>query len=234
MRRTKHQNIERVVAVASQLEELVQEVVFVGGAAAGLLVTDPAVGDIRSTIDVDVIVEVTTLAKYYNFQERLRSKGFRESMEDGVICRWRSKEILLDVMPTDQQILGFSNRWYIDAVRHAQFISVEGVALRMVTAPYFLGTKLEAFYGRGKGDYMSSRDIEDLIVLLDGRPEIVEDVKGAEKAIKQYLGENFKELLADEEFLDALAGHLPPDEASQKRVSIIEERMKQIANLGSQ
>lgn len=133
MPRTKHQNIERVIAVASQLEELVQEVVFVGGAAAELLVTDPAVGDIRATIDVDVIVEVTTLAKYYNFQERLRSKGFRESMEDGVICRWRSKEILLDVMLTDEQVLGFSNKWCIDAVRYAQFISVEGVALRNET-----------------------------------------------------------------------------------------------------
>jgi hypothetical protein len=33
----------------------------------------------------------------------------------------------------------------------------------MVTAPYFLATKIEAFYGRGKKDFLASHDMEDII-----------------------------------------------------------------------
>jgi predicted nucleotidyltransferase len=231
MRRHLDQNIERVLAVARQLGELAQEVVFVGGAATGLLVTDPAIADVRPTIDVDVIVEVISHVDYFRLQERLREKGFRESMQEEVICRWKYKEILLDVMPTDERILGFSNRWYAEAFRNAQDIVIDGMTIRLVGAPYFLGTKLEAFYGRGKADYMASHDLEDLITVLDGRVEIVEEVQQTEEKIKRYLADQFKLILEKDEFLDALPGHLPPDEASQQRVLIVEDRMRQIADI---
>jgi hypothetical protein len=98
--RRHYQNVERIIAVARQLGELAQKVVFAGGASTGLLITDPVFPDVRPTIDIDVIVEVITLADYHRLQRRLREKGFRESMEDGVICRWKFKEILVDFMPT--------------------------------------------------------------------------------------------------------------------------------------
>ena len=97
-------------------------------------------------------------------------------MKNGVICRWRFKEILVDFMPTDERILGFSNRWYTDAFRNAHNFSIEGLTLKLIRAPYFLGTKLEAFYGRGKNDYMVSHDMEDFIALIDGRLEIVDEI----------------------------------------------------------
>jgi hypothetical protein len=231
MRRHLDQNIERVLAVARQLGELAQEVVFVGGAATGLLVTDPAIADVRPTIDVDVIVEVISHVDYFRLQERLREKGFRESMQEEVICRWKYKEILLDVMPTDERILGFSNRWYAEAFRNPQDIVIDGMAIKLIRALYFLGTKLEAFYGRGKADYMASHDMEDLITVLDGRVEIVEEVQQSEEGIKRYLAEQFRRLLEKDEFLDALPGHLAPDEASQQRVPIVEDRMRQIADI---
>jgi len=40
-----------------------------------------------------------------------------------------------------------------------------------------------------------------------------------------------KQLLENDEFLDALPAHLPPDPASQQRVSIIEDRMRLIAEM---
>ena len=205
--------------------------VFAGGAATGLLVTDPAIPDVRPTIDVDVIVEVISHADYFRLQERLREKGFGESMEEEVICRWKYKEIILDVMPTDERILGFSNRWYAEAFRNAQDIVIDGMTIKLIRAPYFLGTKLEAFSGRGKADYMASHDLEDLITVLDGRVEIVEEVQQSEEKIKRYLADQFKLLLEKDEFLDALPGHLPPDEASQQRLPIVENRMRQIADI---
>ena len=35
-----------------------------------------------------------------------------------------------------------------------------GLRIRVVTAPYFLATKLEAFRGRKRGDYANSHDLE--------------------------------------------------------------------------
>lgn len=231
MRRYRFQNVERILAVVRQLGELSQEVVFAGGAATGFLITDPAIPDVRPTIDIDIIVEVITRTDYYRLEQRLREKGFRESIDDKVICRWRYKEIFLDVMPTDERILGFSNRWYADAFRNAQDIVIEGLTFKLIKAIYFLGTKLEAFYGRGKGDYMASHDMEDFIAVLDGRLEIVEDIRESDKEIKSYLADQFKQLLENDEFLDALPGHLPPDEASQRRIPIVEDRMRQIVEM---
>ena len=229
--RRHNQNVERIKAVARHLEDLLQKMVFAGGAVTGLLITDPAFPDVRPTIDIDVIVEVINLTDYYKLQQRLREKGFRESMEDGVICRWRFREILVDFMPTEERILGFSNRWYADAFHNAQNFSIEGMMLKLIRAPYFLGSKLEAFHGRGKSDYMVSHDMEDFIAVIDGRLEIVEEILSSHEKIKNYLADHCKQLLEIDEFLDALPAHLPPDQASQQRVSIIEERMRLIAEM---
>jgi len=229
--RRHYQNIERIMTVARRLEDLLQNVVFAGGAVTDLLITDPAFPDIRPTIDIDVIVDVISLIDYYRFQRRLREKGFRESMEDGVICRWKFREILVDVMPTDERILGFSNRWYTDAFHNAQNFSIKGMTIKLIRAPYFLGTKLEAFYGRGKSDYMVSHDMEDFIAVLDGSFEIVEEISASHEKIKNYLVDHCKQLLENDEFLDALPAHLPPDQASQQRVLIIEDRMRLISEM---
>ena len=62
---------------------------FVGGAVAGLLITDPAMPPIRSTQDVDVVCSVVTLADYYRIGEQLRERGFMEDARPGAPhCRW--------------------------------------------------------------------------------------------------------------------------------------------------
>lgn len=92
---------------ASVLGDLVDEVVFVGGATITLWITDPAAPPPRPTKDVDVIVEVATRADYYAFEERLRALGLAD--DDDVICRWQHREsgLILDAMPTDAALLGF-------------------------------------------------------------------------------------------------------------------------------
>jgi len=229
MNRSRYQSISRVVDVARRLGELAGQCVFVGGAATGLLLTDPAVANVRPTLDVDVIVELVTRAEFYKFQDALRGRGFVEDCESGVICRWRHESIVLDVMPTDPEILGFANRWYPNAVRVAREYALDGVWLRCVSPAYFLATKLEAFHGRGKGDYMLSRDMEDFIAVLDGRLEIVADVAGADGEVQAFLAQQVVALLADDDFIDALPGHLPGDAANQQRVPLLVERMERIA-----
>jgi hypothetical protein len=59
--------------------------------------------------------------------------------------------------------------------------------IRVVTAPYFLATKIEAFKGRGRGDFLASHDLEDLIYVIDGRSTIVEEVQTATPLLREYL-----------------------------------------------
>jgi hypothetical protein len=82
-------NLEILKLAVGQLGELIGEMVFLGGCATGLLVTDPAADPIRTTDDVDAIVDVATRAQYYQLSERLRQHGFSEDTSEGApVCRW--------------------------------------------------------------------------------------------------------------------------------------------------
>ncbi len=106
-------NIEMLEAAVERLGSLSDELVFLGGCATGLLITDPAAPPLRVTRDVDVMVEVATLAGYHKFNEKLRKRGFVEDRRpEAPICRWQAGEIILDVMPTDPALLGFGNIWF--------------------------------------------------------------------------------------------------------------------------
>lgn len=79
-------------------------------------------------------------------------------------------------MPVDEHVLGFSNRWYPAAIEAAQTLEIAEHDVRVVIPALFIATKLEAFHGRGDGDVVSSHDLEDIVAVLDGRPEIAADV----------------------------------------------------------
>src|SRR2546427_11503369 len=116
------------------LQPLLDELVFVGGCATGLLITDPAAGGIRPTKDVDTIAEVASYAEYAKLSEKLRALNLKEDSREGApTCRWRHGDLTIDVMPTDERILGFSNRWYAPAITSAQSLKVAGARIRIVT-----------------------------------------------------------------------------------------------------
>jgi hypothetical protein len=113
-------NLELLELAAERLRQLLPEIVFVGGCATGLLIDDPAAAPVRGTYDVDIIAEIGSYAEYTVFSERLRGLGFKEDSREGAPrCRWTHGALTLDVMPLDSQVLGFSNRWYPDALRTA-------------------------------------------------------------------------------------------------------------------
>lgn len=230
---TRDINIGMIAAVARHLGELRDKVVFVGGCATGLFVTDPAMPEVRATQDVDVIVEVASRLDYYRLEEELRQRGFKQDMtENAPVCRWLVDRIKVDVMPTQEEILGFSNRWYLPAIKEAIPVLLKGdLTIRLVTPPHFLATKIEAFKGRGHGDYMASHDMEDLVTVLDGRPEIVSEIRASAGDLKGFLSQTFKGLLTNDAFLDALPGHLSPDRASQARLPLLIKRLREIAEM---
>ena len=67
MHRITNPNLEILEAAAELLDELIDQLVFLGGCATGLLLTDMAAPPIRTTQDVDVITEVATMTKYISW-----------------------------------------------------------------------------------------------------------------------------------------------------------------------
>ena len=227
-------NLELLELAAERLRQLLPEIVFVGGCATGLLIDDPAAAHVRGTYDVDVIAEIGSYAEYAVFSDRLRALGFKEDTREGApLCRWTHGALTLDVMPLDSQVLGFSNRWYPDALHTAGNVRLPGgLLIRAINAPYFLGTKLEAFKGRGKQDYLASHDLEDFMAVVDGRQSLIAEVKGASAKLKIYIADAVRLLLNEPRFLDALPGYLLPDEASQARIAQLLSKLHELRNLG--
>jgi predicted nucleotidyltransferase len=216
-----------------RLGELADKFVFVGGCATGLLVTAVRSHAVRVTIDVDVVTQVATLGDYYTISAELEKKGFRQSRsEDAPLCRWIADGLQLDVVPTDPKILGFSNRWYSVAAETAQLFELNPQQrIRLITAPLFLATKLDAFSDRGRGDFWTSHDLEDFVTIVDGRPELEDELHAAPLAVRKHLSESIANLMANSGFVLALAGHLPTDAGSQARLPILRRRLLTIASM---
>ena len=120
MRSVQNPNLRILEGAVEQLGPLADRMVFLGGCATDLLLTDAAAPPIRATLDVDVITEVATLGDYHRLAARLRERGFREDQSPGApICRWVSDLVVLDVMPTKPELLGFGNEWYEPALAAA-------------------------------------------------------------------------------------------------------------------
>jgi len=214
-------NVVLLERVAEQLgRALLEQLVFVGGAVAGVLITDPALPEIRPTQDVDVICSVIARSDYHELGRQLRQRGFQEDSRPGApLCRWCIDDLILDLMPAQSEILGFSNRWYPLALETAQLQGLpSGRSIRVVTAPVFLATKLQAFHGRGKGDYLFSHDLEDLMAVVDGRASLLEECRLSPPELRNDLAAQFRDLLNTPAFLEALPAFLPPDQASQQRL----------------
>ena len=216
---------------AERLGSLRKEVVFVGGAVVGLLLTDPAAREPRPTLDVDVIVEVGSTLDYYRLEDSLRGLGFMNATE-GPICRFRHGKLILDVMPTSEDVLGFGNPWYASASAKAQPCDLgQGMDVRLISAVHFIATKFVAFESATRedhGDYLLSRDFEDIVAVLDGREDIVSEVSASDPELRNFVRERARFHLAAFGFDEGVAAHLEVDAASQARVGIVLRRLREI------
>ncbi len=98
----------------------------------------------------------------------------------------------------------------------------------LVTPPYFVATKLEAFIGRGGGDYLMSHDLEDAVAVIDGNPDFPQQVQACAVELREYLAGRFQELLDDSAFRQALPGYLPSDIASQAGLPSLLQRLEEL------
>lgn len=221
----------RLKAVARQLGALNEQVVYVGGATAALYVNPAVAPEVRPTIDIDVLIELGSYADYAMLDETLRKKGFRNEQSGGVICRYTMQgiqldvmqQLVVDVMPTRPEILGFSNQWYVEGFKNAVQYPLDGeTTIRIFTLPYFIASKLEAVAGRGGSDLRFSSDFEDIIFVLDGGSDFPNEIQLADKRVKLYLQGKFKDLLMRPSIEEEISSHLPARFASVRMSRIVD------------
>ena len=201
-------NIVRIKAVANALDSLKEKVVFVGGATISLY-PERQVFEVRPTDDVDVIIEILNYKDRAELEEKLRSIGFSHDIESGVVCRYSIHGVIVDIMPTNDPSIGFSNKWYPAGFNHAvDYMIDNNCTVRILSAPYFIATKLEAFKGRGKNDGRTSQDFEDIIYVLENRAAIWEEMNTADRDINDYLRSEFLNLLNNPNLFDWIDGHV--------------------------
>jgi hypothetical protein len=191
-------NRDRLVQTALRLLPLLPEAVFVGGQMAELLVTDPGALGVRPTVDVDIVVGVTTRGAYHDIQMRLMALGFEPDTSPGApICRTRTQDgLVLDAMQVEYDVLGFTNRWYSYAIESANDLPLApGLVIQAVTAPAFLATKWEAFTNRGAGDALASHDVEDIVTVVAGRPTVVDEVRESRSDVHEFIRQQTRAFL---------------------------------------
>ncbi|MEA9750764.1 hypothetical protein VDG03_06930 [Xanthomonas campestris pv. raphani] len=221
-------NLPHLLVIADALGELREHVVFLGGAVVGLLVSDPLAENVRATYDVDAVVNLDS-SWFRGIEARVESQGFTREMQSGVVCRWvhKASGVLFDLMPVDEGVLGFSNRWYAHAVETAQVMALsDRLSIRLVTAAAFVATKLEAFATRGNSDFLSSHDLEDVLNVVDGRAELVEELATEHADIRRWVADVFVGLLDNPAFVNALPGLVP----EPARASVVLQRLRTIAS----
>jgi predicted nucleotidyltransferase len=225
-------NVAKVELIARALGVLRERLVLVGGCATGLLFTDPAAMPARVTYDVDLLAEVAALSGYHQLEREFAALGFKRDISaDAPICRWRHGELEVDLMPTESSILGFSNPWYPIAMATAQPLTLpSGTMIKLISAPALMATKFVAFADRGNNDYLASHDLEDIINLLDGRPELHDEIAQSPTALREYLVEQSQQLIDTAAFHDGLQGFFAHSDMQGAQVARVVERLTKIAN----
>ena len=217
---------------ADILGPLVDEVVFVGGATVHLWLTEAAAPPVRATDDVDVICDVTSYVEYQALAERLRERGLEEAMDEPVICRWRHREsgLAIDVMPTSEEVLGFSNPWYEVGIATAVELELpSGKRIRAVAPPVVVATKLAAWLGRGGGDVLTSLDVHDIIVLVDGRPELIDELAVQPEELRNYVANELTSLREVDYFEYVVQAAVAAyGDVANERAAIVGERLNAI------
>lgn len=224
-------NINRLEIIAKGLGELNNRVVYVGGSVAEFYVTDPAKTDIRETLDIDCVTHLSSYIELAELEEALRKKGFKNDTSDGApICRWVYNGEIVDIMPDDEKIMGFTNKWYHEAQSSKEeCILSNDIKIYIFSLPYYVATKLEAVNGRGGNDWRYSHDFEDIVYILNYCPDFITIIRQVNGGLREYFKEEFTKIKMRTNIKEEIGCVLPYGE--DDRIDIIMGVINDIANL---
>lgn len=210
---------DAIVRLDEKLQDFPYDFAFLGGSVLSLLVTDPTVDAIRVTKDIDIIAAVRSRKDFHTAERALEELGFKHDLRDGApICRWVCDGTTVDVLPIQEDVLGWDSKWFPEALDAAVSTSRGGRTFKVISAPYFAALKLEAFEQRGHGDFITSTDFEDVICLFNGRETIVDEIRAVQK-LARVLSDKFKHYLESDDLDAAVEGFVitEDDPAARKK-----------------
>ncbi len=217
-------NLQILQTVANGLAELNDKVVFVGGAVVELYVEQDSTGlQFRPTKDVDFVVEIRTFSELVWLQEELARKRFYPASDQNVICRFKYRDILVDVMSTHEIGWAPANKWFESGFKHLQTIDLNAeTSIKILSFPYFLASKFAAFHGRST-DARTSQDLEDIVFVLDNRENWSAEIQNAPNDVKEFLTNELQQLLQPK-MEEAIIGHLEYNEQSE-RLALLKQKI---------
>jgi len=193
-------NLSRIKTVHIALKDLKDQVVFVGGSTVSLY-ADRQAFEFRGTDDVDVIIKIANYPEHIKFEEELRNKGFVDDIQSKIRGRFKIKNVTVDVIPTTDIAMGFTNIWYTEGFKNAMLYTIDNsCVVKILSPPFFIATKLEAFKGRGNNDGRTSHDFEDIIYILENRSNIWQEMDAAPSDVRMYLKTEFT-LLTNQKYI---------------------------------
>lgn len=217
-----------VAEVAEALQDLKEEMIFVGGSIISVYTDDAAADEVRPTGDIDMTIQLSGYGEWVKLQDRLLSLGFSPNPEGHNICNYLYNGIAIDIMPMEDSSIGKSNRWYKPGLNDVQAIEIENQRIKILSAPYFLATKFEAFNNRGN-DYRLSHDFEDIIYVIDNRTSIVNEVLEADNTVKAFIVEELNKVMSQSNWQEILSSQIHPLMTDQ-RFPIVVDKIKSIIN----
>lgn len=222
-------NILRIKTINNALSKLETLFVFIGGAAVSLYVDEMFQEEVRPTNDIDIVVEIVSYKNQIVIENKLLELGFKHDIESGIICRYIYQGIIVDIMPTEEKALGFTNKWYASGFRKAINYTIDSNnTIKIFPAPYFIASKIEAYKGRGNNDGRTSSDFEDIIYVLNNRMGIWDELSNAPQEVLSYLRFELKILLSEPYFEEWISSHLNYNE--QNRIKYIINNMQVLVN----
>jgi len=224
-------SVARIAAIARALGDLSGRMVFIGGAIAPLLQTNPVIPKVRATDDVDAIVATTTYAEAGELADRLRERQFRQDIADATHAhRWRAPDgTPFDVVPTGEHMGGTGSQFDTMAIETAVEAEIDaGLIIRHASAAGFLALKWAAFWDRGAEDPFESHDLEDILALMVSRDAIVDEVKHAPPKMRNAVRRGFQWLAESRDYDDLLAAHLGNARPYQGIASLLRQRVNDV------
>ena len=228
MLNTRQQSVEAIKTIARVLGNLNDQVVYVGGAVAGLYADDPGAQEIRPTKDVDIVLEIASAVELETFRQQLAERDIHFAKDEKVICRFIYQNILLDVMATKKIGWAPANPWFQAGFDHPEIHELDDVKINIMFITYYLASKFTAFKDRGI-DPRTSHDFEDIVYVLDNRITLIQDISESENDVKMFLNGEFNTLLNDASFQEAILAHLEPATQTQ-RYELLKQKLEAITS----
>lgn len=215
-------NLEVVEKVAIALEDMNNDVIYVGGAVVSLYVSDEGAEQPRPTKDIDISVQISSYGQMDELREQLALKNIYPAPTENIMYRYAYEDILIDFIPFEETPLGPTNSWLKPGFEKAYPVNIGERKIKILPVSLFLATKWEAYKSRGN-DPRTSHDFEDIIYILDNNKELIEDFHNANNDVQDFLKEMSSEILNHSSRNEIIECHINPFTVDERREIVIKK-----------